>query len=276
MERRYRYLRQGQQRKPRRCRRQGQRRPARQRQRAALQGGGRGRQPGHDPAGPGRVRPQWRRDQHRLHRQRRRRGLLRPRGQHQDPAQRSGAGWRHDREAAQPAAGQHDRGSRHAGAGQQLQADPGAVPGGAPRPRADRRIQAADGRPGVAWQAGPCHRVPAVRRATGRAPGGWPRPDPCRAVGADLVQQDRPQGATAQVAGAGRRLPDPRHGNRVPAVAGEQVRRFHASPPSEARDRQHPDRQRPGQQHGHHLRPAVEGIDRHEPGQCRRRLCDRA
>ncbi|MCY1519276.1 hypothetical protein D9M68_540260 [compost metagenome] len=78
LERRHRHLRQGQQRKPRRRRRQGQRCAARGRPRTARQGGGRGRQPRHDPARPRRVRPQWRRRQHRLHRQRRRRGLLGP------------------------------------------------------------------------------------------------------------------------------------------------------------------------------------------------------
>jgi glutamate dehydrogenase len=103
-----------------------------------------------------------------------------------------------------------------------------------------------------------------------------PRPDPCRAVGTDLVQQDRPQGAAAGLPGTGRRLPDPRHGNRVPAVSGEQVLRSHASSPSEARNRQHPDRQRSGQPHGHHLRSTTQRVDRHEPGERGRCLRDRA
>ena len=55
---------------------------------------------------------------------------------------------RHDRQAAQCAARRDDRGGRHAGAGRQLHADPGAVAGRAPRPRADRGIPAADRRSG--------------------------------------------------------------------------------------------------------------------------------
>jgi hypothetical protein len=69
----------------------------------------RGRQPRPHPAGPDRVRAQRRSDQHRLHRQLRRRGHLRPRGQHQDPAQRRGAGQEVDRRGAQQAAGVDDR-----------------------------------------------------------------------------------------------------------------------------------------------------------------------
>ena len=65
-------------------------------ERAALQGGGRGRQPRHDPARPHRGRAARRAAQHRLHRQLRRRRHLRPRGQHQDPAQRRGAARRAD------------------------------------------------------------------------------------------------------------------------------------------------------------------------------------
>ena len=45
---------------------------------------------GPDPARPDRVRPARRPDQHRRDRQQRRRGHLRPRGEHQDPAQRPG------------------------------------------------------------------------------------------------------------------------------------------------------------------------------------------
>ena len=50
-----------------------------------------------------------RQDLHGRHRQLRRCRLLRPRGEHQDPARRHRRGRRHDREAAQRAARQHDR-----------------------------------------------------------------------------------------------------------------------------------------------------------------------
>ena len=70
----------------RRGRRQGQRRDPGRRRRAALQVRRRGRQPRPHPARPHRVRRAGRPDQHRLHRQLRRGGHLRPRGEHQDPA----------------------------------------------------------------------------------------------------------------------------------------------------------------------------------------------
>ena len=77
---------------------------------SALQGRRRRRQPGHDPAARAhRVRRRRRALQHRRNRQFRRRRLFRPRGQHQDPAGRRGLARRHDRKAAQPAAGGHDR-----------------------------------------------------------------------------------------------------------------------------------------------------------------------
>ena len=86
VERRHRHLRQGRGRDPRRGRGQGQRRHPRRRQRAAGQVRRRGRQPGAHPARPDRVRRQRWPAEHRLHRQLRRRGHLRPRGEHQDPA----------------------------------------------------------------------------------------------------------------------------------------------------------------------------------------------
>ena len=91
VERRHRYLCEGHCGDRRRCRRPGQQRVARQWQGTALQGGGRGRQPGHDPEGPHRGRASRRAVEHRFHRQLRRRRHLRPRGEHQDPAERCGA-----------------------------------------------------------------------------------------------------------------------------------------------------------------------------------------
>ena len=95
---------------------------------------------GADPARPDRVRPGRRPDQHRRDRQQRRCGHLRPRGEHQDPAQRSGPRRRHDREAAQQGARGDDRRGRTAGAAQQLRAErrarqrlrPGAVASSTP------------------------------------------------------------------------------------------------------------------------------------------------
>ena len=69
-----------------RGRRPRQRRGAHRRPRAALQGGGRGRQPRLHPARPHRGGAGRRAPQHRRDRQLRRRRHLGPRGQHQDPA----------------------------------------------------------------------------------------------------------------------------------------------------------------------------------------------
>ena len=92
VERRYRHLREGRGRDQRRRRGQGQRRAAGQRRGRQGQVRGGGRQPRPDPARPDRVRGLRRADQHRLHRQLRRRGHLRLRGEHQDPAH--AARWR--------------------------------------------------------------------------------------------------------------------------------------------------------------------------------------
>ena len=86
VQRRHRHLRQGQRREPRRRGRPRQRRAAHQRQRAALQGGGRGRQPRFHAARPHRSGAGGRAPLHRRDRQLGRRRHLGPRGQHQDPA----------------------------------------------------------------------------------------------------------------------------------------------------------------------------------------------
>ena len=125
LERRDRHLRQGEARIPRRGRGPGQRRGAGQRGRAAVPDRRRRRQPRPHPARAHRVRGRRRAREHRRHRQLRRRGLLGPRGEHQDPAERGGGRRRPDREAAQPAAFGDGRGGRGAGAAQQLPPDPG-------------------------------------------------------------------------------------------------------------------------------------------------------
>ncbi len=161
VERRHRHVREVVGREQRRCWRSRQQRAARQRPRPALQGGGRGRQPGHDPAGPHRGRAARRAAQHRLHRQLRRRGHLRPRGEHQDPAQRRGAEEEPDAARAQQAAGADDRRGRPAGAQRQLPPEPGHQPDGADE-RAPPGFQAAlHPHAGVAGAARPPDRVPA-------------------------------------------------------------------------------------------------------------------
>ena len=93
---------------------QGQRLRARQCRRVALPCGGGGRQPRADPARADRVRARWPADQHRRDRQRGRRELLRPRGQHQGLAQLGRHRRRDDERRARHAAQRDDRRRRRA------------------------------------------------------------------------------------------------------------------------------------------------------------------
>ena len=150
LERRHRHLRQGRLRAPCRGVRSDQRRSPGRRRAAALPGRRRGRQSRVHPEGPHRVRAERRADQHRFHRQFGRRRLLRPRGQHQDPAQCGGRERRHDREAAQPAARGDDRRGRRARPAQQHPAGPGDLARGGQSPPAARRSDRVHPAPGGA------------------------------------------------------------------------------------------------------------------------------
>ena len=109
VERRYRHLHQGRDRVGRRRRRPRQRSGSGQRKSGARQGDRRGRQPRRHLAGARRVRPGRRPDQHRCDGQLRRRGLLRPRGEHQDPGRLTGHPGQGGRRRAHRAAGVDDR-----------------------------------------------------------------------------------------------------------------------------------------------------------------------
>ena len=90
VQRRHRHLHQGRDGVRRRRRRPSQRHDPGERKPGARQGDRRRRQPRRHLAGPCRVRPRRRPHQHRRAGQLRRRRLLRPRGQHQDPDRRAG------------------------------------------------------------------------------------------------------------------------------------------------------------------------------------------
>ena len=194
-----------------------------ERGRAAGQGRRRGRQPRLHPARADRVRPARRPHQHRLHRQLRRGRLLRPRGQHQDPAQPGGRRRRHDPQAARQAAGRHDRrrGHRRApgqlppGAGDQRHRGPGAPAAGRARP--------AHAPPGAGQPARPAARVPAQQRGAGRAPGRRQGPDPARAGRAARLRQDRPPGGAGRLRRARGRVPGRRPGALHAAQAAGEV-----------------------------------------------------
>ena len=96
LERRDRHVREGGGRAACRGRRQDQRRRPHRRARTPLPGGRRGRKPRLHAACPRRVRARRRPDLHGRDRQLGRRRLLRPRGEHQDPARLDRGGRRHD------------------------------------------------------------------------------------------------------------------------------------------------------------------------------------
>ena len=108
--------------------------------------------------------------QHRRDRQRRRRQLLRPRGQHQGPARLGRRRRRHDRQAAQRAAGGDDRRGRRARAARQLHADAGAVAGARAGAGDARRARPVHARARVGRAARPRARGAARRRDGRRAP----------------------------------------------------------------------------------------------------------
>ena len=165
---------------------------------------GRGRQPGLDPAGPHRVRPQRREDQHRRDRQLGGRRLQRPRGQHQDPARPARRGRRAGPRRAQRAAGRDDRRGRRAGARRQP----------CPERAAGRRPRAREGHD---------PRAPAVRRGPRDAPrhrpaaGGAARQGRLRRAGGRGARADRSRAGDARrarqarPARAGARLGPARH-----------------------------------------------------------------
>jgi glutamate dehydrogenase len=104
----------------RRCGRQGERRRPGRRRRTAVQVRGRGREPRVHPARADRVRVCRRAHQHRRDRQLCRRRYLRPRGQHQDPPRRDGAGRRAHRATPQRPARRDDERCRRARPAEQL------------------------------------------------------------------------------------------------------------------------------------------------------------
>ena len=169
LQRRHRDVRKGHRRNARGGRRPCQRFAARERQRLALQGLRRGRQPGLHATGSRRVRDGGRAHQHRCDRQLRRRGHLRPRGEHQDPARDGDCRGRTHREAAQCPARRNDRRRGGARPARQRLPDAGAV-----RHRPDRADAAgcAGAVHAISWkrqQAQSRHRVPADRRGDRRA-----------------------------------------------------------------------------------------------------------
>ncbi len=261
VERRCRHLRQGLGGDP--CRRggQAQRPAARRRRTAALPGRRGGRQPRPHPARPGRVRAARRADQHRRDRQLRRRGLLRPRGQHQDPARSRGRRRRpHGQATGCPPGGDDRRGGR-ARARRQRRADPRAVQrasAGAPPPGRARAIPES----ARAFRAAqPGTGVPADGRRTGRAPS-RDRAGHARVRGPDGLLQDLDLRRAARLRAARRRVLVRGAGQLLPDRPPAAVRRPAAGPPAPPRDRRDGRDERDGQPRRQHPRVPTLGGDR--------------
>ncbi|MDZ7825833.1 MAG: NAD-glutamate dehydrogenase [Gammaproteobacteria bacterium] len=266
LERRHRHLRQGIGRVPCRGGGQGQRHAAGRRPSAACPGGGGRRQSGADPARPDRGGVRRRGPQHRLHRQLRRRRLLRPRGEHQAAAGRGRRCRRSHHEAAQRTARVHDgRGSR-SGADQQLPSGPGPEPGDAPRDRPDGRVPALRHPDGGGAGTGPGAGGAALGRDPGGTGAGGLESGPSgagRAAGVRQGVHQDPSRGDQPVPGPGR---DPVRRHGVPGGLCRALRRSPAGALRLRPDRRHPDRQRSGASHGGHLRQPSAGVHGCDPG----------
>ena len=211
-------------------------RDPRERPRPARAGGRRGRQPRRDPARADRVRAEWRAHQHRRDRQRGRRELLRPRGQHQGAARHRRRGRGHDGQAAQHAAGRDDRRRRRARPAGLVHADAGAVARPLPGARDARRPRPLHARPGGVRPAEPDDRDVARRGRDRRAPTGRPRAHAARAGGAARLLEDHALRLAAGLRPAGRPGARGRAGDLLPAAAARALRRRDAPAPAAPRD----------------------------------------
>ena len=186
--------------------------------------------------------------EHRRDRQLRRRGLLGPRGQHQDPARRGGRRRRPDREAAQRAARGDDRRRGRAGAAGQLRADRDAD--ASPRRNAAsmldvhaRFMRYLEQRGNLDRELEALPRRRGDRRAQARRTAGSRGPE--LAVAARL-QQDRPVRGAARLRRARGPVPVGRARALLPAAAARALRRRRcATHRLRPRDRRHAG----GQQH---------------------------
>ena len=216
--------------------------------------------------GATRCGPTGRRDQHRLHRQLRRRRHLRPRGQHQDPARPGRPRRRPHREAAQPPARGDDRRGGRAGAARQLRAEP--RPGQRRRQRvvAAPRARGLDEDPRAGRVPQPRARGPADlarRTPSGRARRGAHH---AGALGAPGLDQDRARRQADRLRPARRPVLPRRPDGVLPDPAQRGLRDRDRPPPAASRDHRHPGRQRPRQRRRHDLLAAADGRDRRDAG----------
>ena len=218
---------------------------------------------GMHPARPHRSGAARRAAQYRLHRQLRRRGHVRPRGQHQDPAERCRAARRADRSQAQYVAGEDDRRGWRPRPDRQLPAEPGDQPDGTHEPDAAGFQAAFHPHAGEAGPARSPDRVPAVGCRTRRSQGARPGPHPSGALDPFVLREDRTLPAVAELRRAGRRLPVGRTRALFPGAAAREVQRAHAAPPPAPRDRGHHDHQLHRQPRRRDLHAAHAG--RHRP-----------
>ena len=169
LERRHRYVREGRRGTPRGGRRQDERRRPHRCRGAALPRSRRGREPRLHAACAGRLCAARRAHLHGRDRQLGRRRLLRPRGEHQDPARRSRRRGRSHREAAQRDPDRDGGRGGRARAARQLRAGPGDRRLGSPGRGDGRSARTLRPQPRAVRRAEPRARVPAERGGVRRA-----------------------------------------------------------------------------------------------------------
>ncbi len=275
LERRHRHLREGEHGVAPRRRRPRERCGARRRRRPALPRRRGRRQPRLHPARQNRVRARRRQDQHGLHRQLGRGGLLRPRGEHQDPARGRGSPEEVAARSAQRIARGDDRPDRGARARQQLRADAGALDDGLARRGAARRARAPHSRARSAGATRPRARVPADRGPDRGAPRVGPRAHAARARDHSELLEDPAARQPAADRHSGGSVPRGRARAVFPAGAIGTLQ--DADPPAPPAPRDHHDarRRQHDQSHGAVLRPPGRGGDRRERRASGARLRDR-
>ena len=201
-----------------------------------------------------------RQDQHRRDRQLGRGGLLRPRGEHQDPARRRRGRRRPDRQAAQPAARRDDAVGGGPGPEEQLRAVGDAQPGRGAGVRDGRRARPLPRRARGLAQARPRAGGASRWRGAGRAKARARGADPSGAGGGARLQQDRPVRRAARLRRARGPAPVGRARPLLPRAAAGALRRADALPPAAARDHRHTGGQQHAARRRDHLRlPAARG-----------------
>ena len=205
-------------------------------------------------------------DEHRLHRQLRRCGHLRPRGQHQDPARQGRALGRHGRVLAQRAARRDDRRGRHLGPSRQLRAEPRAGQRRGARPVTSPRARGLDACAGAPRRAQPRPGGAAHDPSGAASAGPQAGAVVARALGAVGLDQDRARRRADRLRPARRPLPARGPAGLLPVADEARLRGRDGGPPAASGDHRDPGRQRPRQRRRDDVLAAAPGRDGRQRG----------